>query len=211
MVNIITSHLTDTRVTGERNHLWGYPALYRQFEEEVLPAMRAVDELRYRPSQVQQQSQDVPRPQGSGPPTAATLPPASIVRLEDEGGLAEHAGVTTTGLASDSNEGHVTRLASLDENVNTLDQGPASISSPVEPISVVGDQDFGKAPSLPSIAEQAEAAQASDENNVEVLGKQGPETEKAGEAKASQARTPGESSPIRPEIEKEDSDAEFRL
>lgn len=114
MVNIITSHYTDTRVSGERNRLWGYPALYRHFEEEVLPAMRAVDELRYRPSQVQQQSQDVPRPQGSGPPTVATLPPMSIARSEEEGGRAEHAGVSTTGLASDLNSGHVTGIVSLD-------------------------------------------------------------------------------------------------
>lgn len=58
MADIVTSHPTNSRVRGERNWLWGYPALYRQFEEEVLPAMRAVDELRTRTAQVQQQSQD---------------------------------------------------------------------------------------------------------------------------------------------------------
>lgn len=203
--DIIISRTTYAIVEHERNSLWGYPALYGQFEEEVLPAMRAVDELRSRPSQVQQQSQNVSRPEGSGPPTADTLPQASIIRSEDEGGQAEHAGVSTTGLASDSNGRHVIGLVASDGDVNTLYRNSASISSTIEPISVVGGQDIDKAPSLPPIAEEAEAAQASDDDNVKALEKQGPEAEKAGEAKACQARTPGtESSPIPPEIEMED-------
>lgn len=209
MANSINSRSTAVITTQEKNVLWGYPALYRQFEEEVLPAMRAVDELRSRPSQVQQQSQDVSRPEGFGPPPAATLPPSSL-RSEDEGGPAERGEVSITGLASDPNGGHVTGLVSLDRNGNILDQNSASITPTVEPVSVVENQDFGNAPSLPPIAEESEAAQASDDDNVKALGKQGPEAEKAGEAGASQARTPGaESSPIPPEIiEMEDSDAD---
>lgn len=210
--DIISSRSTCAILELERNMLWGYPALFRQFEEEVLPAMRAEDEVRFRPPPVRQQSQDVSRPEGFGPPPAATLPPSSL-RSEVEGGPAERGEVSTTGLASDSNGGHVTGLVSLDRNGNTLDQNSASIISTVKPISVVGNQDFGNAPSLPPIAEESEAAQASDDDNVKALGKQGPEAEKAGEAGASQARTPGaESSPIPLEIiEMEDADAEFRL
>lgn len=177
MADIVISHPTDVRAKGEKYVLWGYPALYRQFEEEVLPVMRVVDELRSRPSQVQQQSS---LQEGSGQPSVATLTTISITRPEDDGGQAEHVGVSTTGLASDSTGGHVTGLASLDGNVNTLDQNSASISSTIEPTSVVGNQDIVKAPSLPPIGEETEAAQASDDDNVKVLRKaQGPVTEKA--------------------------------
>lgn len=50
----------------------------------------------------------------------------------------------------------------LDQKIQNL----VSINSTVQqlqPISVSGGQGFGKPPSLPSIAEEAEAAQASDE------------------------------------------------
>lgn len=190
----------------ERNMLWGYPALYRQFEEEVLPAMQAVDEMRSKPSQVQQQSQDLSRPEGFEPPTVVIIPPTPSLRSEDEGGQAEHVqvGVSTTGLASDSNGGHVIGRVSLNENVNTLDQDPASITSTAAPVSAIADQDYvNNAP----LTEKEE--EASDEDNGKSWGEQGPETEKAGEAVASRARTPGTgSSPIRPEIEKEDTDAD---
>lgn len=61
MANGINSRSTAAITMQEKNALWGYPALYRQFEEEVLPAMRAVDELRFRPPQVLQLSQESSR------------------------------------------------------------------------------------------------------------------------------------------------------
>lgn len=196
--DIIISRPTHTITELQRNMLWGYPALYRQFEQEVLPTMQAVDELRSRTSQVQQQSQNLNRAEGFGPPPAATLPPSSL-RSEDEGGPAERGEVSTTGLASDAIGGHATGLVSLD----SLDQNSASISSTVEPTSVVENQDIGKAPSLPPIAEEAEAAQA---DNNKSWGSQGSEAEKVG--KVSKARTPDiASSPIPPEIEMEDLNA----
>lgn len=92
MADIITSHPTNSRVRGERNWLWGYPALYRQFEEEVLPAMRAVDELRNRTSQVQQQSQDVSH---LGPSDPNHSPPSPIPQTVGAGGQDDNNGSST--------------------------------------------------------------------------------------------------------------------
>lgn len=97
----------------------------------------------------------------------------------------------------------------MDGNVNTLDQNPASITSTVEPISVIGDKDFGKAPSLLPIAEEAEEEQSLYGDNGKLWGEQGAEAEKAGEAGGAHLRSPDtESNPIPPEIiEMEDLDA----
>lgn len=71
-----------------------------------------MDELRSRPLRAQQQSQGMPTPEGSGPPTVDTLPPIPIPRSDDVRGLVEHAGESTTGSVSDLSSGHVTGLVS---------------------------------------------------------------------------------------------------
>lgn len=181
--------------------LWGYPRLYRQFAEDVLPAMRAVDEL--------QQSLDLPCPQseGFGLPTVATLSP-TFLWSEDVGGLAEHVDVCTPSasvLASDSNGGRVMAvIASLDGKMNNVYQSPASINSTAEPISAVGGQDINKVPSPPIITNEE---QTSDEDNGKSWGIQGPKAEEVGGV--SQVRTPIiESTPILPKTETEGSSAD---
>lgn len=182
--------------------LWGYPALYRQFEEEVLSVMRTVDESRSRPLQVQQpepQSQDFILPDGFAPPTVATLPRSSFLQSKDMGRQADHVVLRTPsaiGLASHSIGGYVTGFASSDGIVNTLGHDPVSAISIAAPVSTDVGQDVTNAPR--SIKEE----QAFDRENGKSVG-----TEEAQEV--STAQTPDtESSPIPPEIEKEDSDAD---
>lgn len=207
MTDFITSHSTDTREKGEKNMLWGYPALYRQFAEEVLPAMRAVDGLNSGPGPLQadQQSQDLdvpPRPEGSDSPSGSILPPASILRREGTGGRAGDVGVRTpsvSGSAPDSDGGLGYVLSSSSKGgVNTLDQDPTAINSTFDPISADADEDIDKAHFLPFSAKEE---QASDVDNGKSWG-----NEKAGEK--SQPRTLDiEPSPIPPVIEMEHSDA----
>lgn len=122
--------------------LWGYPALYRQFAKEVLPAMQAVDKLRSKPSQVQQQSQDLPRPEGFRPRTNA-IPPSILNPLsENVGGQTEDVEAQAppaSGLTSTSEGGRIASRVFLETNLKALsrDQKPASIKSFIdrEPIS----------------------------------------------------------------------------
>lgn len=186
---------------GEKSRIWGYPALYWQFALEVLPAMRAVDELRSRPLQVQQQSQDLT--EGFGPPTVASLPlHSSIIRSEDMLERAEPGEVrvpSATGLASDSDGKRVTGRVSSDGTTNTLDQIPASINSAIDPISADGVGDIAKVHFAPhSTLEE----QASDEDDGKSW-----EDEKDGEL--SQVRTQDmQSSPIPLETDMEVQDAD---
>lgn len=114
VTDFITSHSTDTREKGEKNMLWGYPALYRQFAEEVLPAMRAVDGLNSRPGPLQadQQSQD------------------SDVQCEGMEGQAGDVGVRTpsvSGSAPDSSGGLGCVMSSSSKGVvNTFGSRPGS-------------------------------------------------------------------------------------
>lgn len=133
VTDFITSHSTGTREKGEKNMLWGYPALYRQFAEEVLPAMRAVDGLNSMPGPLQadQQSQDSdvpPRPEGSDSPAGSILPPASILQCEGMEGQAEDVGVRTpvvSGSAPDSGGGLGCVLYSSSKGVvNTFGSRP---------------------------------------------------------------------------------------
>lgn len=135
VTDFITSHSTDTREKGEKNMLWGYPALYRQFAEEVLPAMRAVDGLNSRPGPLQadQQSQDSdvpPRPEGSDSPAGSIYSPASILQCEGMEGQAGDVGVRTplvSGSAPDSGGGLGCVLSSSSKGVvNTFGSRPGS-------------------------------------------------------------------------------------
>lgn len=126
----------------EKNMLWGYPALYRQFAKEVLPAMQAVDKLRSKPSQVQQQSQDLPRPEGFRPRTNA-IPPSILNPLSENVGCqtedVEAQAPPASGLTSTSEGRRIATRVFLETNLKALsrDQKPASIKSFIdrEPIS----------------------------------------------------------------------------
>lgn len=128
---------------SERNRLWGYPDIYRQLTEEVLPAMQAVDELRSR--HVQQQAVDSSQLQvGLGPPNITFSPPTDTTVVADVGGQGED-GIDVQAPLALGTVAEVNRsmnLASLDMPVEKepLYQKPTQISSSVEPTGVEWNQ-----------------------------------------------------------------------
>lgn len=81
MLTAVDSYPPTALARSERNRLWGYPHIYRQLTEDVLPAMHAVDELRSRHAQQQAVDSDSSQLQvevevvGLGPPPGITPSP----------------------------------------------------------------------------------------------------------------------------------------
>lgn len=89
MLTAVDSYPPTALARSERNRLWGYPHIYRQLTEEVLPAMHAVDELRSR--HVQQQAVDSSQLQvevGLGPPPNITFSPPTDTTVGGQVGVA---------------------------------------------------------------------------------------------------------------------------
>lgn len=86
MLTAVDSYPPTALARSERNRLWGYPHIYRQLTEDVLPAMHAVDELRSRHAQQQAAvASDLSHLQvevvGLGPPPGITPSPPTLTTV----------------------------------------------------------------------------------------------------------------------------------
>lgn len=95
MLTAVDSYPPTALARSERNRLWGYPHIYRQLTEDVLPAMQAADELRSRHAQQQAVDSDSSQLQvevevvGLGPPPGITpSPPTDTPTVGGQVGVA---------------------------------------------------------------------------------------------------------------------------